>query len=259
MPLNIKNPEVERLVDWHLAPGRKGVGTPTLAEVGLVLAGRLEGDTVRDRPRPFGARHWRAAVEVFRRFGNGRPPAALNFRHSLLWRFEDPTDAQAVERLGLLLREYVEGTEQCGPDPDGDETVAAIEAASDDLQETVREFRAIAKRREQTFRPEVLRLCRFAEEWAEKANALVRGGVVRTRRGPPRVVGGGSPELTHACRKDTDSPAPTLSRGRRGGCQTGITERCWRNRSSSGSRPRSRTTCRWRWQCWRNTTNCCRS
>ena len=98
----------------------------------------------------------------------------MSIRHSLLWRFEDPTDAQAVERIGLLLREYVEGTGQSGPDPNRDETVAAIEAASADLQETAREFRAIAERREQTFRPEVLRLCQLADEWAEKTNALVQ-------------------------------------------------------------------------------------
>jgi len=87
----------------------------------------------------------------------------VSIRHSLLWRFEDPTDAQAVERLGLLLREFVEGTEQCGPDPNRDETVAAIEVASADLQETAREFRAIAKRRQRTLQPEVLWLCQLAQ------------------------------------------------------------------------------------------------
>lgn len=81
----------------------------------------------------------------------------------------------------------MEGTEQCGPDPTRDETVAAIEAMSADLQETAREFRAIAERREQTFRPEVLRLCRLADEWAEKTNALVQGvwSVLRGGRGGP--------------------------------------------------------------------------
>jgi ribonuclease VapC len=84
-----KEPGYESLIDKLLAPGRKGVGTPTLAEAGLVLTGRLEGDAdaqvsgilqqLEIVPVPFGERHWRAAVEAFRRFGKGRHPAALNF------------------------------------------------------------------------------------------------------------------------------------------------------------------------------------
>jgi len=84
-----KEPGYESLIDKLLAPGRKGVGTPTLAEAGLVLTGRLEGDAdtqvsgilqqLEIVPVPFGERHWRTAVEAFRRFGKGRHPAALNF------------------------------------------------------------------------------------------------------------------------------------------------------------------------------------
>ena len=74
-----KEPAHEELIEKLLAPGRKGVGTPTLAEAGLVLTGRLEGDAesllsgflqqFEVVPVPFGERHWRAAVEAFRRFG----------------------------------------------------------------------------------------------------------------------------------------------------------------------------------------------
>lgn len=84
-----KEPGYESLIDELLVPGRKGVGTPTLAEVGLVLTGRLEGDADAQVsgilqqfeivPVPFGEGHWRTAVEAFRRFGKGRHPAALNF------------------------------------------------------------------------------------------------------------------------------------------------------------------------------------
>lgn len=84
-----KEPGYESLIDKLLAPGRKGVGTPTLAEAGLVLTGRLEGDADAQVsgilqqfevvPVPFGERHWRTAAEAFRRFGKGRHPAALNF------------------------------------------------------------------------------------------------------------------------------------------------------------------------------------
>jgi ribonuclease VapC len=84
-----KEPGYETLIDKLLSPDRKGVGTPTLAEAGLVLNGRLEGDAEAQLsgilqqfeivPVPFGERHWRAAVDAFRRFGKGRHPAALNF------------------------------------------------------------------------------------------------------------------------------------------------------------------------------------
>jgi ribonuclease VapC len=84
-----KEPGYEELIEKLLEPGRKGIGTPTLAEAALVLTGRIEGDaeTVLSGflrqfeilPVPFGERHWRAAVEAFRQFGKGRHPAALNF------------------------------------------------------------------------------------------------------------------------------------------------------------------------------------
>jgi ribonuclease VapC len=84
-----KEPGHETLIEKLLAPGRRGVGTPTLAEAGLVLTGRLEGDAeallsgflqqFEVVPVPFGDRHWRTAVEAFHRFGKGRHPAALNF------------------------------------------------------------------------------------------------------------------------------------------------------------------------------------
>lgn len=84
-----REPGHELLIEKLLAPGRKGIGTPTLAEAGLVLTGRVEGDVeallsgflqqFEIVPVPFGERHWRTAVEAFRQFGKGRDPAALNF------------------------------------------------------------------------------------------------------------------------------------------------------------------------------------
>ncbi len=66
-----------------------GVGTPTLAETGLVLSARLGYDS-RDlvvrlldeldiTEVPFGPAHWREAVAAFGKFGRGRHPARLNF------------------------------------------------------------------------------------------------------------------------------------------------------------------------------------
>jgi ribonuclease VapC len=65
-----------------------GIGTPTLAEAGIVLTARLKKDgrslllrflqEFDMTPIPFGEAHWREAVEAYRRFGRGRHPAALN-------------------------------------------------------------------------------------------------------------------------------------------------------------------------------------
>ena len=70
------------------APG-PAVGSPTLAETGIVLSARLgvaaRGllerflDEVGMQEVVFGELHWREAVDAYRRFGKGRHPAALNF------------------------------------------------------------------------------------------------------------------------------------------------------------------------------------
>jgi len=72
-----------------------GIGTPTLAETGLVLASRLGRDP-RDlvirlldefsiEQIPFGAQHWREAVDAYLRFGKGRHKAQLNFGDCLTY------------------------------------------------------------------------------------------------------------------------------------------------------------------------------
>lgn len=72
-----------------------GVGTPTLAETGLVLNGRLgdDGSGILERiladlaieEIPLGEAHWREAVAAFRRFGRGRHRAGLNFGDCLTY------------------------------------------------------------------------------------------------------------------------------------------------------------------------------
>ncbi len=65
------------------------IGTPTLVEAAMVLAGRLKNDS---RPRlqaflkdyavtvvAFTEEHYAAATTAFHRYGKGRHPAALNF------------------------------------------------------------------------------------------------------------------------------------------------------------------------------------
>lgn len=72
-----------------------GIGTPTVAELGLVLSARLATDArpivaglldhLEIATVPFSDAHWRAAVEAFRRYGRGRHRAALNFGDCLTY------------------------------------------------------------------------------------------------------------------------------------------------------------------------------
>jgi len=83
-----QEPGWERLVD-RITSEPAAVGTPTLAEVGIVLHARLgEGaagllermlEELDIQEVPFGEIHWREAVDAFRRFGKGRHEAGLNF------------------------------------------------------------------------------------------------------------------------------------------------------------------------------------
>lgn len=82
---------ITKLVDASSA----GIGTPTLAETGLVLASRLGRDP-RDliirlldefsiEQIPFGDHHWREAIDAYLRFGKGRHKAGLNFGDCLTY------------------------------------------------------------------------------------------------------------------------------------------------------------------------------
>ncbi len=85
----LREPGYEDLIGKLRSAGTLGIGTPTLAEAGIVLAARLglEPQAILDRflrdfgvvPVVFGEQHWREALDAFRRFGKGRHPAALNF------------------------------------------------------------------------------------------------------------------------------------------------------------------------------------
>lgn len=85
----LRQPGYEPLLERLAGADRAGIGTPTLAETGIVLAARLGvgGRTLLARflqegalfAVPFGDRHWGVAVEAFLRFGKGRHPAGLNF------------------------------------------------------------------------------------------------------------------------------------------------------------------------------------
>ncbi len=91
----LREPGWETLVGKLGAAPAAGVGTPTLAEAGLVLTAKLGKHARPVLSRflqeaaltmvPFGEAHWRSAVEAYARFGKGRHPAALNFGDCLTY------------------------------------------------------------------------------------------------------------------------------------------------------------------------------
>jgi ribonuclease VapC len=85
----LREPGFEAFVEKLAGQLQLGIGTPTLAEAGLVIGSRLRIDAqpVLDRflrafevaQIPFAELHWRAALDAHRRYGRGHHPAALNF------------------------------------------------------------------------------------------------------------------------------------------------------------------------------------
>lgn len=92
----VREPGYETLLATLASPDTTaGIGTPTVAELGIVLSARLGLDArllVVDllahldiAEVPFTEAHWRAAVDAFWRFGRGRHRAALNFGDCLAY------------------------------------------------------------------------------------------------------------------------------------------------------------------------------
>lgn len=90
----VQEPGYDLLLE-KLTLGGAGIGTPTLAELGLVLSARLgrDGrpivDGLLDRLDldvvPFCDAHWRTAVGAHLRYGRGRHRAGLNFGDCLTY------------------------------------------------------------------------------------------------------------------------------------------------------------------------------
>jgi ribonuclease VapC len=84
-----KEPGYEDLIQKMSEADYLSIGTPTLAETGIVLSARLQGGGKTILARlcqelglvqvPFGDAHWREAVDAHERFGRGRHSARLNF------------------------------------------------------------------------------------------------------------------------------------------------------------------------------------
>jgi ribonuclease VapC len=84
-----KEPGTDELVAKLGAAETVAIGAPSLLEAGIVLTARV-GDGAQALltqfltefgivTLPFGDEHWRASVDVYRRFGKGRHKAGLNF------------------------------------------------------------------------------------------------------------------------------------------------------------------------------------
>ena len=90
-----QEPGHEDVLERILSAPIVAVGSPTLAETGIVLHARLgEGapgmlerllDELAIEEISFGSVHWREAVEAFHRFGKGQDPAGLNFGDCLTY------------------------------------------------------------------------------------------------------------------------------------------------------------------------------
>jgi ribonuclease VapC len=91
----LREPGWEELVDLIAAAASCGVGAPTLAETGIVLAAKMGAEARGVLSRflqesamttvPFADGHWSVAVEAYARFGKGRHRANLNFGDCLTY------------------------------------------------------------------------------------------------------------------------------------------------------------------------------
>lgn len=92
----VREPGYETIIEKLAAPATiAGIGTPTIAELGIVVSARLRTDATGIIAElldhldiaavPFGDAHWRAAVDAFWRFGRGRHPAGLNLGDCLTY------------------------------------------------------------------------------------------------------------------------------------------------------------------------------
>lgn len=93
--LVLREPGYEEILSKLADATRPGIGTPTLAELGIVLTARLGTDPQSIIVRlldeleieevHFGAAHWREALAAFGRFGRGRHQARLNLGDCLTY------------------------------------------------------------------------------------------------------------------------------------------------------------------------------
>ena len=84
-----REPDSDQLIESIVSARTCGAGTPTIAEIGIVMTARIGSDARGMTSRmieefeilevPFGVHHWREAVSAYARYGRGRHRAGLNF------------------------------------------------------------------------------------------------------------------------------------------------------------------------------------
>ena len=91
-----REPGFESLIDRLTHPeATAAIGTPTIAETGLVLSARMRSDATtlvagllaqfEIVEVPFDESHWPLAIAAFNRYGKGRHRAGLNFGDCLTY------------------------------------------------------------------------------------------------------------------------------------------------------------------------------
>ena len=93
--ITFREPGHRELIAKLASASSAGIGTPTLAETGLVIAARLRRDS-RDliirllyefniEEVPFGDSHWKEAIDAYLQYGKGRHKVQLNFGDCLTY------------------------------------------------------------------------------------------------------------------------------------------------------------------------------
>ena len=101
-------------------------------------------------------------------------PRPSPIRNALLWRFSDPEDAAALRRVGTILEELLDSSEQRGPEDDDNQVRPAILAVVQDLLADAANLAAIAEQRawDGDMSSEEFALAMRADAWADQVKAL---------------------------------------------------------------------------------------
>ncbi|MGI8407166.1 MAG: type II toxin-antitoxin system VapC family toxin [Actinomycetota bacterium] len=85
----LKEPGHEEMLHKLASTSSRAIGSPTLAESGIVLTAKMSRNAIGLLARflqeadvvsvPFGDEHWKEAVDAFERYGRGQHRASLNF------------------------------------------------------------------------------------------------------------------------------------------------------------------------------------
>jgi hypothetical protein len=101
-------------------------------------------------------------------------PRPSPIRAALLWRFSDTEDAAAVRRVGAILDDLLEASEQHGPKTDDNQFRPAVLAVVHDLLADAANLAAIAEQRawDGDLSSEEFALAMRADAWADQVKAL---------------------------------------------------------------------------------------